>query len=67
MGVVGEDGGEREQPGAGGGGQCGRSKPQGQRGHRESQALQLGQVLHLQLLLRQTKRKIKSQKIDKTQ
>jgi len=52
VGVVGQDGGEGEQAGAGGhGGQGGRSEAQRQRGHRQAQTLQLGQVLHLQLLL----------------
>ena len=52
MGVVGQDGGEREQAGAGGdGGQGGRGEAQGQRGHGQGQTLELGQVLHLELLL----------------
>lgn len=53
MGVVSQDGGEGEQAGAGGdGGQGGRREAQGQRGHRQGQALELGQVLHLELLLK---------------
>lgn len=52
MGVVGQDGGEGEQAGAGGdGGQGGRGEAQGQRVHGQGQALELGQVLHLELLL----------------
>lgn len=52
MGIVGQDGGEGEQAGAGGdGGHAGRGEAQGQWGDRQGQALELGQVLHLQLLL----------------
>lgn len=52
MGIVGQDGGEGEEAGAGGdGGHAGRGEAQGQWGDRQGQALELGQVLHLQLLL----------------
>ncbi|KAG7225885.1 hypothetical protein INR49_014313, partial [Caranx melampygus] len=44
MGVVGQDGGEGEQAGAGRNGrQGGRGEAQGERGHRQGQALELGQ------------------------
>lgn len=66
MGVVGQDGGEGEQAGAGGDGrQGGRGEAQGQRGHRQGQALELGQVLHLKLLL-QTGNKKEEEALDKT-
>ena len=52
MGIVGQDGGEGEQAGAGGDGRhAGRGEAQGQWGDRQGQALELGQVLHLKLLL----------------
>lgn len=52
MGVVGQDGGEGQQARAGGdGGQSGWGEAQGKRGYWQSQALKLGQVLHLKLLL----------------
>lgn len=52
MGIVGQDGGEREQTRAGGdGGQVGRGESQGQGGHGQGQTLELGQVLNLELLL----------------
>lgn len=54
--VVGQDGGEGQQAGAGGDGrQGGRGETQGQRGHGQRQALELGQVLNLQLLLENRK------------
>lgn len=60
MRVVGQDGGEGQQAGAGGdGGQGGRGQAQGQRGHGQCQALELGQVLNLQLLLEGRKEKLR--------
>lgn len=57
MGVVGQDGREGEQARAGGdGGQGRRGEAQGQRGDGEGQALELGQVLHLELLLQKRTR-----------
>lgn len=56
MGVVGQDGGEGEQAGAGGDSRhAGRGEAQGQRGDRQGQTLELGQVLHLELLLQRVK------------
>lgn len=57
MGVVGQDRGEGEQAGAGGDSRhAGRGEAQGQRGDRQGQTLELGQVLHLELLLERVKR-----------
>lgn len=56
MGIVGQDGGEGEQAGAGGDGRhAGRGEAQGQWGDGQGQALELGQVLHLELLLQRVK------------
>lgn len=59
VGVVGQDGGEGEQARAGGDGrQRGRREAQGQWGDRKGQTLELGQVLHLELLLKHTTYKL---------